>query len=635
MNGPDLLCWWRPPGRRISASKKGAKKRPSLLQQGVPIMKALFLSFLSACSIQISTIACAAESDLDPAFGIGGRVVFDQWRQSSPTHAIVQQADGKLVLASSSYGDTNLLSIARMQTDGTLDPSFGNGGIVTGDVEFETALDVIEQQDKKLVVAGFDWQHSLALIWRFNANGDSDTTFGANGVVHVDIDGFDQAQKIFQQPDGKLIVAGIVTTTDARLLLARFTANGELDPSFGSGGTSTIDLVGDNDWAELAALVRQPDGRLILAALTRGQLVILRVMEDGSLDESFGSNGSSSIDATQIDPDHTSIVEGSVAIQADGKIVASATAYHCDIDPWGDCITFDDGFIVRLEPTGALDPTFGDGKVVVEDVGFTSIVVEADDRIVCSFIQDFTEVGLMRFGSDGSLDLDFGDNGRAIADFGYDDLTPVYHSQSMIRQTDGKHVVLTGFAIANSNIGWFAAIARFGAKAPGFAGLVGVSNGYTTEGYPATLEFRRTGGSSGAITVNFQTANGTAQAERDYVSQSGQVSWADGDISPRYIEFATLDDDEVEVQSFETFTVQLSDPTNGALLTNSFGSIDIDDDDPEVAPPPPPPADDSAMGGGGGAAGLLSVLLLGIVRLLQEFTRRSKRPEHAWRSLEA
>ena len=90
------------------------------------------------------------------------------------------------MLASSSYGDTNLLSIARMQSDGTLDPSFGDGGIVTGDREYETALDVIEQLDKKLVVRGFDW-HPVAMIWRFNSNGDLDTTFGTSGVVHVDI----------------------------------------------------------------------------------------------------------------------------------------------------------------------------------------------------------------------------------------------------------------------------------------------------------------------------------------------------------------------------------------------------------------------------------------------------------------
>ena len=128
-----------------------------LIKQGMP-MKALFLSVFLSISIEFPSIALAADSDLDPTFGVGGRILLDQWRQSSPTHAIVQQSDGKLVLASSSYGDTNLLSIARMQSDGTLDPSFGDAGIVTGDREFETALDVIEQLDKKLVVAGFDWQ---------------------------------------------------------------------------------------------------------------------------------------------------------------------------------------------------------------------------------------------------------------------------------------------------------------------------------------------------------------------------------------------------------------------------------------------------------------------------------------------
>ena len=185
-----------------------------------------------------------------------------------------------------------------------------------------------------------------------------------------------------------------------------------------------------------------------------------------------------------------------------------------------------------------------------------------------------------------------------------------------IRQADGKHVVLAGYAISGTNIGWYPAIARFGADAPGFAGLVGVSQGYASEGYPALLEFRRTGGSSGEIGVNFQTVDGTAQAERDYVSQSGQITWLDGDFYLKYIEIATIDDEEVEGGTWESFTIQLSAPTNGALLTNSFGSIDIDDDDAETAPPPPPPNDDGANGGGSGGGGAISLELLILLGLL-------------------
>ena len=257
----------------------------------------------------------------------------------------------------------------------------------------------------------------------------------------------------------------------------------------------------------------------------------------------------------------------------------------------------------------------GQGKIVVHNLGFFSIHVEVADTIVCTFSDTYT-IGLMKFMSNGSLDTDFGNNGRTIADFGSDDQLPIYVPQSTIRQADGKHVVLAGYAISGTNIGWYPAIARFGADAPGFAGLVGVSQGYASEGYPALLEFRRTGGSSGEISVNFQTVDGTAQAERDYVSQSGQITWLDGDFSLKYIEIATIDDEEVEGGTLESFTIQLSAPTNGALLTNNFGSIDIDDDDAETAPPPPPPNDDGANGGGSGGGGAISLELLILLGLL-------------------
>ena len=658
MNSPQLLCSWRGsisdcaclatwiqiqvpdwpekdsywgysylgrPRRAYMGLVKRREQAAFLVPTGVPTMKALFLCFLVACATQITNIAWAADSDLDPTFGVGGRVLFDQWRQSSPTHAIVQQSDGKLVLASSSYGDTNLLLIARMQSDGTLDPSFGDGGIVTGDREYETALDVIEQLDKKLVVGGFDWQTSVAMIWRFNSNGDLDTTFGTSGVVHVDIAGFDAARKILQQPDGKLIVAG-VTSYPARLLLARFNADGVLDPTFGAAGTSTIDLAGENDWGAFATLVPQTDGRLVVTAHTPGQLVVLRITEDGVLDQSFGTSGFTTIAAAENHTEHTITAGGSAAIQDDGKIVVSAMAAHCDFNAWGDCISRRDGFIVRLEPSGSIDPTLGLGKIVVHNLGFFSIHVEVADTIVCSFSDTYT-IGLMKFMSNGSLDTDFGNNGRTIADFGSDDQLPIYVPQSTIRQADGKHVVLAGYAISGTNIGWYAAIARFGTDSSGFAGLVGVSHGYATEGYPAVLEFGRTGGSSGAISVNFQTVDGTARAERDYVSQSGQITWSDGDSSLKYIEIATIDDDEVEGDTFETFTIQLSDPTNGALLTNSIGSIDIADDDQEAARPPPPPDDGGAnnSGGGGGAMSLEPLILLGLLAFLWQFGSQIRR----------
>jgi hypothetical protein len=129
-----------------------------------------------------------------------------------------------------------------------------------------------------------------------------------------------------------------------------------------------------------------------------------------------------------------------------------------------------------------------------------------------------------------------------------------------------------------------------------------------------TLTVVRSGSASGAVSVDYSTSSGSATADSDFTSASGTLTWADGDAANKTITVDITNDSTDE--SDETFTVTLSNPSGGAFLgSSSQTTVTVVDDDSPAAPPPPPSSGGSS--GGGGAMGLLSLLLLGIARLVR------------------
>ena len=132
--------------------------------------------------------------------------------------ALVQQADGKLVAAGYSYNGSNYdFALVRYNSDGSLDTSFGSGGVVTTGVggSDDGVHALVQQADGKLVAAGRSNNGSnndFALV-RYNSDGSLDTSFGSGGVVTTAVGGSDDyAQALVQQADGKLVAAGRSTT---------------------------------------------------------------------------------------------------------------------------------------------------------------------------------------------------------------------------------------------------------------------------------------------------------------------------------------------------------------------------------------------------------------------------------------
>jgi uncharacterized delta-60 repeat protein len=328
---------------------------------------------------------------LDTSFGTGGKVTtaFDFPGNFDRVFTVVPQPDGKFVAVGSTVMNPFAnFALARFNANGTLDASFGTGGIVTtGFGVSAEATSAAVQADGKIVAAGFanlDGAHDFALV-RYNSNGTLDASFGTGGKVTTAFlsQGFSEAQanSVAVQPDGRIVAAGNAMVGGAfDFALARYNSNGTLDASFGTGGRVTTDFAGANDQAESVAV--QPDGRIIAAGaaglfINRGfDFALARYNSNGTLDTSFGTSGKVTTDfagANDVPSEPSAI-----ALQGDGKIVVVGQTFVGG---------FSDFALVCFNSNGTLDASFGTGGKVTtnfasaDDVPF-SVAVQPDGNIV-------------------------------------------------------------------------------------------------------------------------------------------------------------------------------------------------------------------------------------------------------------
>ena len=300
------------------------------------------------------------DGSLDTTFGAGGKVITVFGAGEDVANAAAIDASGDIVVAGYAHNGTDFdFALARYSSDGSLDTGFGTGGLVTTDfsVSTDVATAISIRGDGKILVGGSAWigsGYDLALV-RYNADGSLDATFGTQGKVTTDFGlGFDLATARALRPDGKIVVAGYAYNgTDYDFALARYQVDGTLDTAFGAGGKVTTDFGFGNDRAYAIALA--PDGTMVVAGEaysgTDSDVAVARYNPDGSLDETFHSDG-----RVTTDFGFGGDAAWAVGVRADGRIVAVGEA-HNGVD--GDIA------VARYNADGTLDAEFdSDGKAV-------------------------------------------------------------------------------------------------------------------------------------------------------------------------------------------------------------------------------------------------------------------------------
>jgi len=427
---------------RLSVAEYAAEQQ---LTQGEEIPAIALLDIfknVNATDASVTVAKTEITDELGHSMLRNGKVITDFGAGDDVAHSLIQQTDGKLLVAGWTDEDDGThenFALARYNADGTLDVSFGGDGKVTTDFAlivgstafslYDEAYSLIQQTDGKLVVAGYS--SSEFALARYNLDGSLDTSFGGgDGKITTDFFGgnFDEAYSLIQQADGKLLVAGYTFFSNGYdFAMARYNPDGSLDTSFG-GGDGMVRKDFGGQWNQAYSLIQQVDGKLVLAGGGADNFAVVRYNLDGSLDKTFGGgDGMVTTDFGGFYQSGRDLIQ-----QTDGKLVVAGG-----------------NTLVRYNPDGTLDSSFGINgaqRTFFDNAPYysRSLIQQTDGKlVVAGWIEAGNDYGndnfvLLRYNLDGSLDTSFGgEYGAVMLDFdGSDD-----KAYSLIQQADGKLVV--------------------------------------------------------------------------------------------------------------------------------------------------------------------------------------------------
>ncbi len=395
--------------------------------------------------------ALAAGPGLDPTFNGTGIVINPAFEHAAAM--VIQPADGKIVVAGSICQEKCSFALARYNSDGSPDTSFGISGVVTTSILGSLSNQALAlQPDGRLVAAGYTIGPSSTgssvdfAVVRYLTTGSLDETFGTGGIVTTSVstwdmggrtyDSYDQAWSVIVQPDGKIVVGGSSSTRPGSPLsfnptLVRYTITGTLDTAFNNTGIVTAPINSVNP-RHVAA--RQADGKLIIGGTGDNSqtFALARFHSNGSVDNTFGQNGII-----------TTVVSGpsslgySVAVQPDNKVLIAGAIR--DTIPDASCA------LLRYGEDGKLDTSFNGTGIVTAFLSAycvsTALAVQNDEKILLAGLDgqpaDFT---LIRYTPQGQLDTAFYRTGIIT--------TPVFDGDdgayAVALQADGK-IVAAGY----------------------------------------------------------------------------------------------------------------------------------------------------------------------------------------------
>jgi uncharacterized delta-60 repeat protein len=263
------------------------------------------------------------DGSLDVTFNETGIVTTSVGTGNDKCYSVIQQADGKLVVSGTSYTGSNPdFALVRYESDGSLDTSFGvNGKVVTPiGTGSDFGQSVIELSDGKLLMVGYS-EYVFVLV-RYNDDGSLDTTFDGDGKLFAGITTYPAASyglSVLQQTDDKIVVAGYAKTSgNDDLAIARYNLDGSFDTSFSGDGKLTMPIGSSNEAA--AAVIQQADGKLVMGGYSYNagnvHFALVRLNTDGAMDTTFSSDGKLVTSVSALNDQAFSVIQ-----QSDGKLV--------------------------------------------------------------------------------------------------------------------------------------------------------------------------------------------------------------------------------------------------------------------------------------------------------------------------
>jgi uncharacterized delta-60 repeat protein len=487
-----------------------------------------------------ATAASPIPAGLDATFGSGGYVSVPLLYTSSANFPDVKiQSDGKIVAVAASQVSGATWAVSRSNANGTLDTSFGTNGTVVTTFAGSTggeANGLAIQPDGKIVVVGIVNGTSAYDAWgiaRYNTDGTLDTTFGSGGLVLMKFSG--EAGWLYDAAilsNGDILVGGMLQNPNG-FAVARLTSTGQLDTSFGTNGIASINPDPSHSAYNTTgqSMIVQPDGKILMTGIANfNYMPVVRFNADGTPDTSFNGTGVKLIPASAFGSSYVSVVGQGLALQSDGKIIVTGHADPANNE--------DDWATARLNPDGSLDTSFdGNGLATIDFAGGSDIAndvtVMQDGKIIVAGRADVGattgqgyNIALARYNSDGTLDTTFNGNGKLI----FGPLPSVFEEiWAVDREPDGKLAAIVGYntdmRIARFDTGLLAASDSLSVtdtdsiaqpSDPGFE-LPNVGSGYLMDPANSPWTFS---GSAGVAGNNGPVTSGNPAAP-----QGTQVAW--------------------------------------------------------------------------------------------------------------
>lgn len=324
---------------------------------------------------QIKMVRFLSNGILDAEFGMNSTVYMRIKDRSVPSCISIQE-DQKIVVGGSFTDKSKLPAnsrfvLVRFNTNGSVDTSFGAKGIatITIDTLRSVATSIAIAPDGGIVVGGeID---DRFLVVKFTKEGKLDKTFGDEGKVITSLGLSSHLFLLKMQSDGKILASGNAgTNSDQKFALVKYTKNGVLDSAFGDNGKVITDMGGKSGFVVANLFVTLSDKKIMVAGAVNSRLGMVRYMENGAIDSSFGVSGI-------LFPANYSPSIG-MEVQSDGKYIFAESKKINNYDyGWN---------VFRLHANGKVDSTFGTFG------NYTVNIDNGNDYAQCLILQPDTKI---------------------------------------------------------------------------------------------------------------------------------------------------------------------------------------------------------------------------------------------------